>query len=105
MAAFLAAVPGCASGPVDVELSRLAAEQEVYDGDTVVAEGNVRAIRDQPDTELYYVLEDADNNRVRLLPQELAAEHEGGRVRVRGVFEFDSGQGRLLQVENVATLP
>ncbi len=105
LTALLVAAPGCASGPVEVELSQLAADQEAYDGDTVVTEGTVREIRDHPDAEPYHVLEDAHDNRVRLLPDELAAEYAGRRVQVRGGFEFDPGQGRLLRAEDVTVLP
>lgn len=91
------------SGPVDVPLATLAAEQEAYDGRTVVTEGVVVEVQDTMEAEPYYVLQDESDNRVRLLPTADARPHENQRVTVTGDFRFVPERGRELHVEGAGT--
>ncbi len=93
----------CARGPADVSLADLAADQETYDGRVVVTEGTVRHITEG--TRPHHVLEDEAQNRVLLVPDDLAARHRGERIEVRGQFRFDPERGRTLQVEELEVLP
>lgn len=97
VASVVAVVAGCAQAAVPVPLSELAAEQERYDGERVRTAGTVVAIRDRPDAEEYYVLEDEASNRVAVFPEEVVRDHVGRRVGLEGVFVFDERWGRLLR--------
>ena len=99
----LAACSG--GGPVEVPLAQLVAEQEAYDGQTVVTEGTVAAVRDSSAADAYFVLQDAADNRVRLLPDEAAAPHEGDSVAVTGAFRFREQSGRDLTVDRINAVP
>ena len=102
-AIFLAACSGATA--VEVPLAQLVAEQESYDGQTVVTEGTVAAVRDSPSADAYFVLQDAADHRVRLLPDEAAAPHEGDNVVVTGVFRFRQQSGRDLRVDGINAVP
>lgn len=87
--------------PAEVPLARLVAEQETYDGRTVVTEGTVIAVRDAEESQVYFVLQDPADNRVRILPDAAAAPYEDATVTVTGMFEFRDRSGRELTVENI----
>ena len=46
-----------------------------------------------------------DQNRVLLVPADVAKGFVGSRVEVTGMFEFDAARGRLLWVEAIAPPP
>ena len=99
-------LPGCSrGGPAEVPLTLLVAEQETYDGRTVRTNGTVAAIRDYDAGGPYFVLEDVAQNRVRLVPDETAAAHEGETVAVTGVFRFQPDSGRELQIDDITGFP
>lgn len=81
------------------------ADQESYEGELVTTEGVVTAVSDAPGGGAYHVLEDADANRVLLVPDSVAARYVGQRVSVTGRFTFDPDQGRQVQVERIDPLP
>ena len=105
-AAVALSLAGCSRGrPADVPLTLLVAEQERNDGRTVRTNGTVTAIRDRDAGDAYFVLEDVAQNRVRLVPDETAAAHEGETVTVTGVFRFQAESGRELRVDDITAFP
>ncbi len=109
-AAWLLAVPlllatACApTRPIEVTLATLAAEQEAYDGRTVITQGAVVQARDAPGDEPYHVLQDGSQNRVRLVPSGWARDHESEVVSVTGVFRFVPDSGRELVIQRIHAL-
>ncbi len=102
LATLVLTAPACASArPADVTLVTLSAEQEAYNGRVVVTEGVVVAVRDAPDEEPYYVLQDDAQNRVLLVPSVWPADHEGEVVSVTGVFQIDPNSGRKLVIRRI----
>jgi hypothetical protein len=92
---------GC-GGTQSVVLSELAFNPESYDGDQIRTSGVVVEF-DEDDGALHrhYVIQDTDQNRVKLEPLEAAEPHEGRIVRVTGQFSFSETEGRVLQVEEI----
>lgn len=86
--------------PATVTLAELVAEQEELDGDVVVAEGIVRTYDDPR----HYWIEDADLNRVEIVPEAAIASHVGARVQVEGRFTFREDEGRRISVDRVEVL-
>ncbi len=62
-------------------------------------DGVVRAIRDTSGD--YFVLEDAQHDRVQLLPASRAAPFDGQRVEVLGTFRFDQTSGRRVEIATI----
>lgn len=83
--------------PVDAALVELVEDQDAFDGRVVVTEGVVRRYDDPR----HHWIEDADQHRVEIEPQELVADHVGDRVRVTGRFVFLEDQGRVLEADAV----
>jgi hypothetical protein len=83
--------------PRDVTLGEIVADQASFDGDTLRLRGEVVGF-ENPE---HYVIEDANHNRVELLPRERAAEYEGETVVVVGEFAFSETEGRRLQIEEI----
>lgn len=99
--ALVLLLAGC-GGPRVVPLSDLAANAEDYDGRAVVAHGVVVEFGDEGGAvDRYFVMQDHNDNRVQLLPDEAAEPHVGSVVEVVGEFEFDPDRGRLLHVESI----
>lgn len=100
---LLVIVLAACGGPAtaDVPLARIAAEQDVYDGQVLSTSGTVVPIADVPGRDPYFVLEDADGNRVRLLPDDAARPYEGESVAVTGTFDFRPDAGRQLRVDTI----
>ena len=90
---------GTGGGTVDASLAELVAEQERYHGSTVRTEG---VLRTYPEP-LHYWIEDADLNRVELVPPEAVARHVGARIRVEGAFTFRADEGRRIAVIECST--
>lgn len=105
VAAVAIAVAGCGGGrgPVDVSLAQLVAEEEAYLGRLVRTRGVIRAFGEDPATR-HYVVEDERANRVQILPDAAAAEFEGRRVVVEGVFGFDQRSGRFIRAQRIEPL-
>ncbi|MEX2620638.1 MAG: hypothetical protein WD250_10495 [Egibacteraceae bacterium] len=96
-----AALSAC-GGPRGVSLTELAVNSEFYDGKDVVASGVVREFGARDDrVEHHYVLQDAEVNRVQLLPADAAAPHTGSAVEVLGEFEYDEDRGRRLHIDTI----
>lgn len=85
-----------------MSLTELAVNSDFYDGQEVVASGIVLEFgsEDGP-VEHHYVLQDADVNRVQLLPADAAAPHAGSAVEVVGEFEYDEERGRRLHIDTI----
>lgn len=96
----LAACGGNADPPTQLPLTDLVRFAERYDGEGVATRGVVRTFA----TPEHYWIEDADVNRVRIVPQSAVSNLVGQRVRVVGQFAFDRNQGRVLEVEHVEVL-
>jgi hypothetical protein len=90
--------------PQAVPLGVLARDQERYDGRELILMGRVRPIEDR-DASRYFVLEDADSNRVLLEPTEDAEAFEHQAACVRGEFRFSESTGRRLEVGAIRLLP
>jgi hypothetical protein len=86
--------------PTVVSLAELVADQAAYDGELVTTEGTVRSFDDP----LHHWVEDADVNRVELVPDEVAAPHLGAEVRVTGRYTFRDDEGRRIEVERLEVL-
>lgn len=99
--ALAVALAGC-GGPRGVSLTELAINAPEYDGQEVEVSGVVREFGDdEGPVEHHYVLQDADVNRVQLLPDEEAAPHVGSAVRVIGTFSYADDRGRALQIDTI----
>lgn len=86
-------------------MTELARNTDDYDGREVVTHGVVMEFgADEGALERHFVLQDADVNRVQLLPDAVAEEHVGRTVEVLGEFEFDPNRGRLLHIETIEPL-
>lgn len=93
-------VGGCSSsGATTVSLAALVADEERYAGDEVRTRGVVRRFSGASGP--HFVLEDAEQNRVRLVPVEEVADREGDPVVVVGTFDFDDTTGRVIHVERL----
>lgn len=101
LAAVLAtALTACASPTVP--LDELAVEAREYDGREVTTYGVVAEYGEEDGAiEPHFVIQDADDNRVRLLPAEAAEGHVGSPVEVTGAFTFDEARGRSLHVDSI----
>lgn len=91
---------GNGSSVTDVSLAQLSANQESYNGDQVSTSGTVREFSDGGTT--YYVLEDADQDRVALEPANEAAPYAGEDVTVTGRFTFGQETGRRIDVTTIS---
>jgi hypothetical protein len=98
------ALLGCADAsdgePTTVELVELVEEQEGFDGRHVVARGVVRTYDDPR----HYWIEDADQHRVELVPEELVSPHVGDEIEVTGRFTFRDDEGRRIAIEELEVL-
>jgi hypothetical protein len=89
-----------ASPPSPVTLAELVEDQHGFDGDLVTVEGTVRSY----DAPRHHWVEDADQHRVELEPQDLVAPHVGDRVRVTGRYSFRDDRGRLIEIDDLEIL-
>ncbi|TVR30986.1 MAG: hypothetical protein EA388_14015 [Nitriliruptor sp.] len=96
------ALLGCADrSPAEVvSLADLVAEQDAYDGSTVIAEGTVQA-HDEP---RHFWIEDAGQHRVELFPPDAVADLVGQRIRVTGRFTFRDDRGRGIDIDDLEVL-
>jgi hypothetical protein len=108
-ASFIAALAAaCSSGQgksaTEVSLAQLSAAQESYNGKQVSTSGTVREFSDSGGT--YYVLENAEQDRVALEPADEAAPYAGQDVTVAGRFTFGQETGRRIELTTIsATAP
>ena len=91
----------CASAdggePRPVTLAELVAEQDRHDGTRVVVRGTVNTFDDPR----HYWIEDVEQHRVELVPEEVAEDLVGAQVEVVGRFSFRDDQGRVIEVEDL----
>ncbi len=83
-----------------VSLADLVAEQDAYDGSTVIAEGTVQ-VHDEP---RHFWIEDADQHRVEVFPPDAVADLVGQRIRVTGRFTFRDDRGRGIDIADLEVL-
>ena len=96
-----ALVAGCGgSGSGRVSLARLAENQDAYLGKTISASGIVER-QSNPNGSRYYVLADASQDLVILVPNQTASRYAGEHVSVTGRFEMDPHAGRLIHIERI----
>jgi hypothetical protein len=99
-----ALVAGCGPAtpdvPTDVALVELVEDQEGYDGEVVTVEGVVRTY----DSPRHHWIEDVDQHRVELEPQDLVAPHVGDEIRVTGRYSFRDDRGRLIEVDELEVI-
>jgi len=92
---------GCGgSGSGHVSLARLAVNQEAYLGQRLSTSGTVEE-QTNVDGSHYYVLADASQNLVILVPSRVARRYAGRRVSVSGRFGFDPHIGRLIRIGRI----
>lgn len=95
--ALLLLVSSCSDAVLEVPMAKLVAEPERFHGHVLVIEGTVQRF-DEP---LHHWLEDEQQNRVGIVPDELLQDLVGQRVRVRGRFTASTEQGRRIQVHQL----
>ncbi|HKK23731.1 MAG TPA: hypothetical protein VJ947_08600 [Pseudohaliea sp.] len=99
---LLIAVAACSGRQaVEVPLARLVAQQDAYNGRTVVAVGTLRS---HPDPAHYWI-EDDRYNRVEVAYGDNLAPYLGQRLAVRGLFRYSPDEGRRIDVEYLAPSP
>jgi hypothetical protein len=98
LVACMIAACGGANDAIEVPLATLAAEPRHFDGRTVATIGIVRGIAEPR----HYWIEDADFNRVQLVPDDVAAPYLDRTVRVAGRFELGERGLRRLHVRDIA---
>ena len=94
---------GAACGPPSqTSPAELVSEAETFDGHEVTVSGAVVAFdEDDGASRPHVVLEDADANRIELLPTDEAQPYAGAAVEVTGTFEFAPDEGRRILVEEI----
>ena len=99
----LLVLPGAACGPpAETSPAELVAEAETFDGHEVTVSGAVVAFdEDDGASRPHVVLEDADANRIELLPTDEAQPYAGSAVEVTGKFEFAPDEGRRILLEEI----
>jgi hypothetical protein len=80
-----------------IDLAGLVSRQQDFAGDEVRTSGTVTRFVDAAGT--YYVLQDAQQDRVELLPPSKAGAFDGRTVTVTGRFHVSSSIGRFIRVE------
>ena len=89
---------GCLpGGTARVTLAELVDDPDRYDGREVVTEGVVQVWEDP----FHHWIEDVEDHRVEVEPDELVEDLVGARVRVRGEFRFDPEQGRAITIDHL----
>jgi hypothetical protein len=87
--------------PTSVTLAELVERAEELDGDDVELRGVVREFTVDEAARHHAVVEDAQHNRVELLPLDAALPYVDEPVRVVGRFRFDPEAGRALEVDTI----
>ena len=100
--ACLLVISACEQGAEvrEVTLSNLVEGSEHFIERPVRTQGVVRSFPEP----LHYWIEDDALNRVGLTPETLVEGLEGSQVRVTGIYRFQQGQGRLIEVEQLEVL-
>lgn len=94
--------PGCGDQPPNaVSLATLVAEADGFDGRLVLTTGVVREFDETEALEPHFVIEDAAQNRVQLMPNAAAQPYVDAEVAVVGVFTFDEETGRRIEVDGI----
>jgi len=92
---------GRCGGTGQVSLAKLATNQDAYLGKQVSTRGTVEA-QSNPNGSRYYVLADAEQDLVILVPNGTARRFAGHEVAVRGRFGFDPHVGRLIRITQIS---
>jgi len=95
LAPVILVLAGCGSG--ETPLAKLASNQAAYVGKEMTTSGIVEKQTTAKGVP-YYVLADGDQNLVLLEPATRVRRYRGESVTVRGRFELDPHQGRLIRV-------
>ncbi|MGH2719218.1 MAG: hypothetical protein ACRDJU_11635, partial [Actinomycetota bacterium] len=91
---------GCRRSAQAVPLSVLAANQGSYQGQAVVVHGAIVTFTDASGQ--YFVIQDAHQDRVEIVPSTRIAPYAGRRVTVEGTFHTDESAGRWIQLGSVS---
>lgn len=90
----------CSDAVLEVPIAKLVAEPERFHGHVLVVEGIVQRFDDP----LHHWLEDAQQNRVGIIPEALLHDVVGQTVRVRGRFTASKEQGRRIQLHQLTRI-
>jgi hypothetical protein len=102
LAPLVALALAACGGPTAVPLADLAADREAHEGRDVTTVGTVVEFTEADGAlERHLVVEDARQNRVRLVPVEAGEPFIGADVEVTGRFAFDQERGRTIEVEEI----
>ena len=83
-------------------VAELVVNHEGYDGRRVETAGVVRRFGAVDGaTQLHYVVEDQQANRVAIVPNNVAERYTGQQVRVVGSFRFSEQEGRRIEIERI----
>lgn len=105
VAAFaLAAGLAACGGSGQVSLAALAGNQYAYIGKEVTTSGRVEE-QTNPDGSHYYVLGDAAQNLVVLVPFGRARRFKGQNVSATGRVGFNPHEGRLIRIARISLQP
>jgi hypothetical protein len=101
LASLLLVLVAC-GGPAAVSLEELALDPDAHEGAEVITIGTVLEF-DESDgaLERHIIVEDLDQNRVRLVPIEAAEPFIGADVEVSGRFFFEPERGRTIEVDEI----
>jgi uncharacterized protein (DUF58 family) len=99
---LLALAAGC--GPPRVTLADLATDQRAHDGEEITVRGVVVEIEPDGPVPHYVVVQDAEANRLELIPLQEAESHIGSVVEVTGEYRFDPDRGRRLRIQTIEPL-
>lgn len=99
-AASLLLASACGSAPAtSVSLATLATNSQRYTGAQVSTRGVVQRFVDPSGP--YFVLQDAQEHRVELLPSSRVSPDVGRQIEVTGTFNFSPDSGRFIDVQEV----
>ena len=97
---LLLLLSSCSDAVLEVPIAKLVAEPERFHGHVLVVEGTVQRFDDP----LHHWVEDAQQNRVGIIPEALLHDLVGQPVRVRGRFTASTEQGRRIQVHQLTRI-
>jgi hypothetical protein len=87
---------------VAATVAELTTNQGAYDGRRVETVGIVRRFgAAEGATRLHYVVEDQQQNRVAIVPNDVAERYTSQEVSVVGSFRFTEQEGRRLEIERI----
>ena len=97
---------GCGhGGSGQTSLAELVNHATTHDGQEVRTSGTVRRFKDSATSTPYFVLEDAQHNRVKLDPARGAERYVGRHIVVEGRFTYSDTKGQQLAVTDIVSSP